>query len=100
MAISFWQMYVYSLQFSQSIHYFFHVQKTNFVAYDPYWNVVTFSNQTAKYFPDLAFDRLAGVVKQGRESTLWLNNEGRVQASGEGQGSELGYIIFMSAFLN
>ncbi|KAL7073846.1 hypothetical protein ACQ4LE_007599 [Meloidogyne hapla] len=54
--------------------------KNHFAIYDPYWNLASLvSNEVGGYFPNLAFEKLVGVVKYNKESMLWMTKEGRIQ---------------------
>lgn len=54
--------------------------KDKFIAYDPYWNLATFSSaKLTDYFPNLSMGNLVGVFAHGHQQMLWMNKDRRVQ---------------------
>uniref|UniRef100_A0A915N937 Phospholipase A2 n=1 Tax=Meloidogyne javanica TaxID=6303 RepID=A0A915N937_MELJA len=53
--------------------------KNRFAIYDPYWNLAPFvSKEAVNYFPNLALEKLVGVLKYNKESMLWMTKEGKI----------------------
>uniref|UniRef100_A0A914NBR1 Uncharacterized protein n=1 Tax=Meloidogyne incognita TaxID=6306 RepID=A0A914NBR1_MELIC len=53
--------------------------KNRFAIYDPYWNLAPFvSKEAVDYFPNLALERLVGVLKYNKDSMLWMTKEGKI----------------------
>ncbi|CAK5022664.1 unnamed protein product [Meloidogyne enterolobii] len=53
--------------------------KNRFAIYDPYWNLAPFvSKEAVNYFPNLALEKLVGVLKYNKDSMLWMTKEGKI----------------------